>query len=311
MADRALAMALAKVMIAAAWADGHLANDEINSLKQVLTRLGQTGGRPEMELTATDWAELEIYLHSPVDADERARLVAALAQTLRGKRDQQIAQEALDHLFAADGVHTTEERNAAAEINAALAAADVGILGQIGRLVRGFGRAPAGPNRERYLEEFLNNRIYFAVRQRLGKAPADALGISAEEAHTLALAGGLLARVAHVDQQVTSAEFAQIVAVMIAEWGIDHERATLVAEVAVAENAAELDFYRLTKEFADSTSVAQRERFLAALFAVAAADGAISAAENAEISRINANINLTHAQFVQARQAAKIPNSLS
>lgn len=304
MADRRLAMALAKVIIAAAWADGHLASDEINSLKQLLTRLGQTGGRPEMELTANDWAELEIYLHSPVDAAERTRLVNALAQTLRGSRDRQLALEAIDHVFAADGVHTDSERAVADEISAALANADVGILAQIGRLIRGVGEPSGAPNRERYLEEFLNNRIFFAVRQRLGKSPAEALGISADEAHTLALAGGLLARVARVDQEVTPAEFDRIAEALARGWGVDRERAALVAEVALEESAAELDFYRLTKEFADSASVAQRERFLDALFAVAAADGEISNAESAEISRINANINLTHAQFVQARQRA-------
>jgi uncharacterized tellurite resistance protein B-like protein len=303
MADRALAMALAKVIIAAAWADGHLASDEINSLKQLLTRLGQTGGRPEMELTANDWAELEIYLHSPVEAAERHRLVHELAQTLRGPRDRQIALEAIDHVFAADGVHTETERELATEISNALANADVGILAQIGRLFRR-GKTSGGPNRERYLDEFLNNRIFFAVRQRLGKSPAEALGISRDEANTLALAGGLLARVARVDQQVTDAEFDRIADALVQGWGIDHERAVLVTEVALAESAAELDFYRLTKEFADSASVALRERFLDALFAVAAADGTISNAESAEISRINANISLTHAQFVQARRRA-------
>lgn len=304
MADRDIAMALAKVIIAAAWADGHLAHDEVNSLKQLLTRMGQTGGRPEMELTANDWAELEIYLHSPVEAEERNRLVHTLAQTLRSRRDRQLALEAIDHVFAADGVHTDAERAVAAEISAALASADVGILAQIGRLIRGGGAAAAGPNRERYLDEFLNNRIFFAVRQRLGRSPAEALGIAPDEAHTLALAGGLLARVARVDQQVTETEYERIADALMRGWGIDRERAALVAEVAVAESAADLDFYRLTKEFADSASVEQRERFLDALFAVAAADGEISNAESAEISRINANINLTHAQFVQARQRA-------
>lgn len=304
MADRDIAMALAKVIIAAAWADGHLAHDEVNSLKQLLTRMGQTGGRPEMELTANDWAELEIYLHSPVEAPERNRLVQNLAQTLRGRRDQQLALEAIEQVFAADGVHTDAERTVAAEISAALSNADVGILAQIGRLIRGGSPAATGPNRERYLDEFLNNRIFFAMRQRLGRSPAEALGIEPDEAHTLALAGGLLARVARVDQQVTDAEYERIADALARGWGIDRERAALVAEVAVAESAADLDFYRLTKEFADSASVEQRERFLDALFAVAAADGAISNAESAEISRINANINLSHAQFVQARQRA-------
>jgi uncharacterized tellurite resistance protein B-like protein len=301
-----LAMALAKVIIAAAWADGHLASDEVNSLKSILAELGQTGGSGETAMTVNEWAELEIYLHSPVDAEERARLVGDLATALQGPGDRALALAALDQMLRADRVITVEERAVSAEIRAALERTDLGLLAQIGRLLRGsLHRRAVGPNREQYLSEFLSNRIYYAVRQRLGRAPEDDLGLTADEAHTLALAGGLLARVARVDNTVTDAEFTRMAEALESGWGISRERAALVAEVALAESAADLDYFRLTKEFADSASEDDRARFLDALFAVAAADGTISSEESAEISRITASINLTHSHFVAAKRRAR------
>jgi hypothetical protein len=58
--------ALAKVMIAAAWSDGSITVDEVNSLKDLLFQL---------PMTASDWAELDIYLDAPV-GEASARLVA-------------------------------------------------------------------------------------------------------------------------------------------------------------------------------------------------------------------------------------------
>ena len=301
-----LAMALAKVIIAAAWADGHLASDEVNSLKSILAELGQTGGSGEAAMTVNEWAELEIYLHSPVAADERARLVESLAAALHGPGDRALALAALDQMLRADRVITVEERAVAKEIRTALERVDVGLLAQIGRLLRGsLHHHAARPNREQYLGEFLNNRIYYAVRQRLGKAPEDDLGISANRAHTLTLAGGMLARIARVNNTVTDAEVVCIADLLESGWGIRHERAALVAEVSLAESAADLDYFHLTREFSASTDEDERIRFLDSLFAVAAADGEISGEESDEISRITASINLTHSHFVAAKRRAR------
>lgn len=305
MVKNPMVMALAKVIIAAAWADGHLAHDEVNSLKNILAEVGQTNSsRGETALTVNEWAELEIYLHSPVGPAERARLVDELTAMLRGPGDRALVLAALDQVLRADRVLTGEERDVANEISIALRRADLGLIAQISRLLRGAIHSTS-PNREQYLSEFLNNRIYYAVRQRLGKAPESDLGIPSGEAHILALAGGLLARVARVDNAVTDSEFARMVELLETGWEISHERAVLVVEVALAESAADLDYFRLTREFATSTSMEDRVRFLDALFAVAAADGTISSDESDEISRITASINLTHNHFVDAKRRAR------
>lgn len=305
MTSHSLAMPLAKVVIAAAWADGHLALDEVNSLKNLLAELGQTVGSGEMALTMQDWAELDIYLYSPVGPEERARLLEELAAVMRGPRDRATVMATLDALLGADRVLADAERQVAAEIRAALERADAGPLAALGGLLRrSLGLHAAGPNREQFLDEFLHNRVYYAVRVRLGKAPEEDLGIPAEEARKLALAGGILATLARVDKHVDEAERARIVAALERGWAISHERAVLVTEAALAESEASLDSYTLTYAFAQSASVEERVRFLDALFAVAAADGAISSEESAEISRITSAIRLEQRHFVEAKRRA-------
>lgn len=305
MSKTPLAIALAKVIIAAAWADGDLARDEVNSLKNLLAELGQTVGSGEMALTMQDWAELDIYLYSPVEADERRRLVEELAAAMRGPRDKAMAFAALDSLMGADRVATEAERAVNAEIRAALDRADAGPLAAFGGLLRrGFGLRAAGPNREQHLDEFLNNRVYYAVRVRLGRSPEEGLGIPADEARKLALAGGILATLARVEAGVDPSERERIVAALERGWGLSRDRAELVAEAAIAESEASLDPYTLTYTFAQLATVDERVRFLDALFAVAAADGAISSEESAEISRITSSIRLEQRHFVEAKRRA-------
>jgi uncharacterized tellurite resistance protein B-like protein len=305
MAKHPLAMPLAKVVIAAAWADGNLDPDEINSLKNTLAELGQTVSSGEMALTMQDWAQLDIYLYSPVAPDERRRLVEELGAALRGPRDRALVFEALERLMTADRVATDEERQVAAEIRGAIERADAGPLAIFGSVLRrGFGVKATGPNREQYLEEFLTNRVYYAVRVRLGKSPEEDLGIPADEARKLALAGGILATVAHVDASVSDAERERIVAALEQGWGISHDRAVLVAEAAIEEGKASLDPYTLTYAFAQSATIEERVRFLDALFAVASAEGGISSEESAEISRITSAIRLEQRHFVEAKRRA-------
>jgi len=66
MSNTSVILSLAKVMIAAAWADGVISNEEINCLKDLLFHM--------KGMTAQDWAVIDIYVESPVEAAERQRL---------------------------------------------------------------------------------------------------------------------------------------------------------------------------------------------------------------------------------------------
>ena len=64
MSESNLILCLGKVLIAAAWTDGHISNTEMNCLKDLLFRMSDITGR--------DWAMLEMYMDSPVGEHERS-----------------------------------------------------------------------------------------------------------------------------------------------------------------------------------------------------------------------------------------------
>jgi uncharacterized tellurite resistance protein B-like protein len=296
MSDRTVILALARVIVAAAWADGKLAPEELDSLKDLLFRLPHVGPARGVELPAADWQALELYMQSPVSAAERARLVEELKAALRTPADRTLAYEALDALAASDGATPPEEQAAVAEIRSALQTVDLGLLARFGRFLRGplerrTTAAAGAAGREAELEDFVKNRIYYDVRRRLG---AEETGTPPEATlRTLSLAAGLLARVAHVDEAVTSAETSAMVVALRDGWGLAEATAAAVADVAVSAVADGLDYFRLTRSFFEATDDDQRTQFLDVLFGVARADGAISPEETGEIRRIARSLNLS------------------
>ncbi len=297
-----LIITLGKVIIAAAWADGEVSLPEVNSLKDLLFRLP--------ELNARAWASLEMYIETPIGTAERERLVAELRQQLASEQDKALALAALDEMISADGVVTPEERAVSEEIKAQIENLDVSLVARLGRLVRGplerrTREVYQGPNREAQYEEFIKNRVYFVLKERLARESGQSLDLPDEELRKLSLAGGLMAWVAHVDRKVHSQELARMTQALARGWSISEPAAAYVAEVAVSQVDAELDYYRLTREFYSSTTRQERLGFLDVLFAVAAADGFVSHAEIEEIRLIARTLKLDHREFIQAKM--KVP----
>jgi len=302
MANETTIKTIAKVMIAAAWADGIVSPEEINSLKDLLFQL------PDM--TASDWSELDIYIETPVGEAERIRLEEELLAQLTTPEDKALAIAALNEVVSADGLVSDSERAVLEEIKPMIESADVAILGPLSRLMRGsINRrsqdAANAPNREVYLEDFTHNKIFYLVSRRLELESED-ISVSEPVLRKLSLAGGLMAHVAYVDQEVTEAEFDAMADILEAKWGASTVEAALVAEVAVSETSKSLDVYRLSREFFETTTGEQRVRFLDVLFAVADGDGRVSYEETEEIRLIAKMLKLTHRQFIDAK--LKIPS---
>jgi uncharacterized tellurite resistance protein B-like protein len=294
-------MDLAKVMVAAAWADGVITNEEMTSLKDLLFHL------PGM--TASDWTEIDIYIESPVDEAERQRLVENLQSSLASRADQVLAIQALEGMISASGGVNPAEQAIVEEIKAAIRDADVGLSGRLSHFIHNSVRrrshsVQGAPNRELYLDDFVKNRIFFDVNRRLEQENA-AADIPEEKLRKLSLAGGLMARVAYVDRKVTDEEYQQILQALQENWGISQAEAALVSEVAVSDIVKGLDYFRLTRQFFDSTTEEERVCFLDVLFAITTSDGQASFDEIEEIRRISSGLLLTHKQFIDAKQ--KVP----
>jgi uncharacterized tellurite resistance protein B-like protein len=246
-----------------------------------------------------------MYIESPVGTTERDRLLEQLQQEMRSTQDRTLALQALDDLAMADGVVTDEERAIITDMKAQIEHANVGLLGQLGRVVRGsMQRRDAAlanaPNREEHFEDFIKNKVYYAVQRRLESGDTD-LDIQEDRLRKLCLAGGLMARVANVDLEVTDDEAATISESLIAGWGINKEEATFVTEVAVSEISPDMDYYRLSRGFFNATTIEERIQFVKVLFSVADADGFVSSEEIEEIRTIANGLHLTHKQFINAK----------
>ena len=297
-------LAIAKLMIAAAWADNLVSVEEINCLKDLLFRL------PGM--TAKDWDQLDIYLDMPVEKDERDRLAVELQSSLKSKSDQDQALAAIDAMANADGTLTPQELQTVAEIREILAGSGNSFSRVFGRFAghsiqRRARSLENAPNRELYMDDFVRNKIYYAVSRRL-ELEGTEIDMPETELRRLSLAGGLMARVAYVDMEIQQIETDAMLQAIRRYWGTSEVGSALVAEIAVSEIGKGMDYYRLTREFFESTTEDERVRFLDVLFAVAASDGKVSNAETEDIRTISMGLKLTHEQFIDAK--LMVPESL-
>ncbi len=290
-----LIMTLGKVIVATAWADGHVSPAEINSLKDLTFQLPK--------ITAIQWAELEMYIDSPVDEAERARLVDELRRQVSGPDDLALALSALENLVNADGQVTPEEQAVISEVKAAL-----GSGGGLSRFVskvlqRREKSLQNAPNREEHFEDYIKNKVYYKLQQRLPQQDI-ALNLPDDELRKLCLAGGIMAQVARIQPDISDGEFETVAATLRRGWGISPEAAAFVAEVAISDAATSFDKLRMAREFLKYCSPAESEKFLEVLFRVAAADGEISERETEHIRKISRELLLSNKQFVAARKNA-------
>jgi uncharacterized tellurite resistance protein B-like protein len=301
MTDNNIIMRLAKVLVAAAWADGQISNDEINSLKDLTFHL------PGM--TAGDWAQVDIYIDSPVGEAERARLVADLEEALKTQADKDLALQALDSLLQTDAAPGGAEQEIVAQIKVDIQNANIGSWGRFvhERTAKRSQALQAAPNRELLMDDFINNKIYYDAKMALA-AEGDSPQISDKDLRKLSLAGGLLARVAYTDQQVSDLENQAIIAALQDHWGVSALEASVVTKAAEANIQGDLDYYRLTRAFFESTDEDERVHFLDVLFAVTTSDGQASYEEIEEIRQIACGLLLTHQQFIAAK--LKVPAAL-
>lgn len=302
MPDKNLVMTLAKVLIAAAWVDGEITEEEANSAKDLLFYLPQTSGMKDMKLTAQEFALLEMYVDSPVDDAERARLVADLQAAIRSSEDKKFVVSMLKQVLEADGEVSDEETAVLADIEAAVDEVHTGTFSSLSNLFGGAVKRRSevvdAPNRELYYEDFIKNRVFYFVEQRIN---GQDFGLSEEDLRKYSLAGGLMAKVAQTDHKVTDEEFATMEAALQEKWSVARETAVFITEVAVAEITAAQDVFRMYREFSTMTTEDERIRFVEALFAVAAADGDVSFDETEEIRTISRGLNLYHHQFIDAK----------
>ena len=124
-----------------------------------------------------------------------------------------------------------------------------------------------------------------------------------DHARYLAQFAYLLGRVAHADQHVSPEETRTMEALVEREGALPPEQAMLVVSLARSSNLmfGGTDNFLVARDFATRATSVQRLALVRCLFAVAAAEGRISIAEEREIQRIARELKVEHADLVGLR----------
>lgn len=292
MPNVALIPALAKTLIAIAWADGELHPEEEETLKEVLGLL------PTM--SAQEWAIIEMYLIAPITPEEREELVQNTRYHIRSAADKALALQAVDSMMHADGAIQPGEEEVARAVHDALAAVDVSLIGILLRVVRGV--IHRRPSREEGFELWRANPVAYFAHAR--DAAGDVLPTDASM-EIAALAAGLMAQVVRVTPSSAETERPVLVEALVADWNMSPAQAEQLATAALAVTRRNVDFHRISRELVRRTSEAQRIKFLDTLFAIANAANGVAPSEIDEIRVIAERLNLTRKHFITAK--LKIP----
>jgi tellurite resistance protein len=124
-----------------------------------------------------------------------------------------------------------------------------------------------------------------------------------ERARLIASAAYTLARAANADLDISEEETAAIERELQAHESIDEATAVLVTEMAKlqARTVGGTEDYVVTREFRQLATVEQRLDILRACYVIAAANGSISAEENAVINEIGRELDLDPAAVNKVR----------
>ena len=285
MPNVALIPALAKTLVALAWADGELHFEEEATLKEV------SGLLPTM--SAREWAGIDMYLALPITAEERADLVQNTCFHIRSAADKMLALDAVNNMMHADGVIRPGEEEIAQAVYTTIAAVDVSPLGVLGRLIGGTLRRR--PSREDTFELWRANPVMWLLRmegQADGAADGDELA---------ALAACIMAQVVRVTSASAQTERPVLVQALVTDWGVSSLQAERIVDAALAVTRRSVDYYHISRELVRRTTEAQRVKLLDTLFAIANAADNVSPDEIDEIRVIAERLTLTRQQFIAAK----------
>jgi uncharacterized tellurite resistance protein B-like protein len=126
-----------------------------------------------------------------------------------------------------------------------------------------------------------------------------------ERARYIATFAYILGRVANADLEITDAETRVMEREIRTLGGLDEAEAVLVVEIAKTQHRlfGATESYSITREFARTSSREQKVQLLHCLYAVSAADDTVSGTEESEIRRIVKELDLSHDEFLAARES--------
>jgi uncharacterized tellurite resistance protein B-like protein len=277
------ALALLKVLVTAAWADRNLSQTELNYIKELARRF---------DLDDDEWFQLQPYLEDPPTEEDCELAARDLLSRIGSAGERRAVLEHLERVVRADNEVSPAERELLARYERILS--ESSSMDLVMNRVRGLFAAPP-PASGIDIDEFLKNKILFKLRRRIQHTDIT------PDMHEMAVVGGLMGIVAQADHEIDDRELQEIRRRLAARGDIEDEAMDLLLAIIREEAVRGLDRYRLIAEFSSGKSFEERTELLDLLFAVAAADGALTHKELEELRSISSALHLGHKQYIGAK----------
>lgn len=271
-------LALAKMLISAAWVDGEIQPAERDFLKDFVFSL------PHMD--EHTWESLQTYFEEPVDDAERVYLLQELRRLLTRDTQLHLVTKSVRQVFLADGRVLPEEVKAARQITRILqgteedSSAEMSnvIKAHLARLRSNYSSSPfaAGDAAKDFpdsVSEFFKERGLTLI-------------VDDDERDRICLIGCLLAVVANADGSLDPTEKQVARDYLLRRWKFSPEVANYILAIMVSDPARDLDVAIIVRRLYEATSEKDRALILKTLLAISAADGRILKEEIDECYRI-------------------------
>jgi uncharacterized tellurite resistance protein B-like protein len=297
MERKELVLQLGKLVIAAAWADGKLENDEINLLKELLF---QVEG-----ITGEEWKLLEIYMASPVKPKEADRLLEEVIQAIRTESEKELVLRTLTDFLEDERGIGQEESEFLKVIREEIDSRKFGLFSHMGIRIRNFltkrlRDQKKKANRETRFDDYIENTVYFLLKEE-EKTSGIKIDIPEEKLRKLCLGAGLMARVSWVDKEIDESERESIRTELQKIWRLNEMEAFVVTEVSCDSAMKGIDYHFLSYSFFNSTEEGERVEFIKTLFKIANSSNKTSVEEIEEIRKISRHLKVSHQEFIEAK----------
>lgn len=290
--QNSLEFKLAKLLVAAAWADGDVKVDEVNIFKDLIFNLPGISGE--------DWQLLELYMDSPITELETNQLLTEVMSIIKSSADKQLVHNTLIALIEADGSPTPEEEEFIAIVEQALAGKKTNPISMLGSFFKkslSF-KSKDVPKREKLFHDWVRNTVYYQVRHDDNH---DHFTIDDFTLRKLCLKAGLLAKVVHQDGEPTQKEVTEVASCLQEVGKLSEKEALILVEAALNRTARGLDFAHICRSYFEVTEYDERCDFLLLLFRAAASSDGTCHNEIETIREISKRIKVPQSKFVKAK----------
>jgi len=293
--DKPIVLNLGKLLIAIAWSDGDIDDEELQIVKDIVFRI------PEM--TDDDWASIEVYMSPPMTRDETMLCIKRMKELVTTSDEQKYIIKAMREVVCADGEITREEVELFNLMVGEIQDASIGYQAKLERLFesakkrrqRVFGKPP---KRERNWDDFVDQPIFYRVLQSI-TAKGIPLHMDKAELEKLCTAGALMAAVVQADGVIDLDEVDAVRRALIQHFEISNEGAEVVAGIAITHEISGMDILRLCRKYFAVTKARERLAFVNALVAIMQADRSINAEEQEKMRAIATHLKIPYGIIIE------------